>query len=166
MSERHVTIDMIMQAVGAVAGVTRLDLTSDRRPAELAAARFAVYWLATKMTTLSSVEIGRLLGDRDHTSVLHGLARAEELRATDPQFRVTTDTILATLIAAERTGTLRLAAIADPLATARRVLAAPEREAVRVPVIEIVALCRLVAETFGEEPDPSEPASKEIDHAA
>ncbi len=105
-----------------------------------------MYWLAVQVTELSSGEIGRLVGNRDHTTVLHGLRRAEELRASDPCFKHAADALRATLVALQQAGVLRLSASADPLATARRVLAAPDREAVRVPVAEIVALCRFVFE--------------------
>lgn len=146
MSARHVTLDVIIEAVCATAGLTRWDIVSDRRSGELNRARFTVYWLATKLTELSSGAVGRLLGGRDHTTVLHGLQRAQELRASDPMFRHALDALLVTLTAMQRAGLLRLAASADPVATARRVLASPDREAVRVPIAEIIALCRFVAD--------------------
>jgi hypothetical protein len=142
MSERHVTLDTIIEAVCATTGHTRLDVVSDRRSEDLAEARYAVFWLSAKLTTLSSSTVARLVGDRDHSTVLAGQRRAEELRATCPAFLSATDTLLHMFVALERVGVLRLAEAADPLATARRVLAAPEREAVRVGVSEIIALCR------------------------
>lgn len=36
----------------------------------------------------SSPRIGRFLGNRDHTTVLNGLARARELMAADPEYAV------------------------------------------------------------------------------
>lgn len=171
MSERHVTIDAIIQAVCATADCTRFDIMSDRRGEHLSTARYAAYWLAKKLTALSVATIGRVIGQRDHTTILYGLQRAEELRAADPQFRLVTDALLGALTAIERAGVLRLAAVADPLAAARRVLGSPEREAVRVPVFEIVAMARLIVETFGETdaptPSPLSPAlTEEITDAA
>lgn len=153
MSERHVNLDMIIEAVCATTGFPRLDIVSDRRSLELAAARYSVFWLASKLTTLSATTVGRLVGDRDHTTVLVGMRRAEELRVSDPDFRTATNALLHTFVAMERVGVLRLAETADPVATARRVLAAPEREAVRVGVSEIIALCRFVADSV--EPAPT-----------
>ena len=153
MSERHVTVDLIIEAVCASTGCSRLDILSERRPADLCVARFAVYWLADKLTTLSASTVGRLVGDRDPTTVLSGRKRAEELRASDPSFRIATDALHITLTTLESAGVQRLAASADPLATARRVLAAPQREAVRVPVAEIIALCRFVADAAAQ-PSP------------
>ena len=144
MSERHVTVDMIVEAVCATTGLTRRDVFSDRRTDEISRARFTVFWLAGKLTPLSSGALGRLIGGRDHSFVLFGVKRAEELRASDPDFRAATDALLHTLVALQRVGVLRMAEAVDPIATARRVLAAPDREAVRVGVSEIIALCRFV----------------------
>lgn len=155
MSERNVTLDMIIEAVCATTGFARLDIVSDRRSADLAAARYSVFWLACKLTTLSATTVGRQVGDRDHTTVLIGLRRAEELRAGDPAFRAATDALLHTFVALERVGVLRLAESADPLATARRVLGSPEREAVRVGVSEIIALCRFVVDHGAPAPSAS-----------
>ena len=37
------------------------------------------------MTTRSLPEIGRRFGGRDHTTVMHGVKRIEELKGTDSQ---------------------------------------------------------------------------------
>ncbi len=165
MIERHVTFDMIVQAVGAVAGVTRHEImASGRTTDERAHLRYACWWLADKMTELGLTTLGRLSGDRDHSTIVHGLRRAEELRATSESFRLSTDALLGTLMALERAGLLRFAATIDPLATARRVLAAPEREAVRVSTYEIVAMSRLIVEQA--DGDPSQPSNQETVDAA
>jgi hypothetical protein len=59
---------------------------------------------------------------------------------------------------------LRLAEAADPVAAARRVLAAPEREAVRVSTFEIIAMSRLIVEHA--DGDTSQPSTEETEHAA
>ena len=173
MSERHVTVDIIIAAVSAVTGVHRIDMLSDRRDEDTSRARHDAIWLATKMIQISSPALGRVFGDRDHTTILYALRRAEELRVSDRGFRVDCDTMLGTLLAIERHGLIRLAQTIDPLATARRVLAHPAREAVRVSAHEIVALCQVAVAALGEpapsDPDPSEPASQtvqETPHAA
>lgn len=162
MSERHVTFDMICRAVCAVTGLTRAEMMAPQRSPAAVRARFTAWWLATKLTTLSHAAMGRMSGDRDHTSVISGVARAEEFRATDPEFRAASNALLATLHALEAEGMLRLAETADPLTTARRVLSAPEREAVRVSVFEIIAMSRLIVEQA--DGDPSEPSTEETEH--
>lgn len=166
MSERHVTFDMIVQAVSAVSGLSRPEIMANGRTTEARArARYACWWLVEKMTQLGPATIGRLSGDRDHATIVVGQQRAEELRASNPEFRASTDALLATLRALEGAGMLRLAETTDPVAAARRVLAAPEREAVRVSTYEIIAMSRLIVEQA--DGDPSQPStSQEIDHAA
>jgi hypothetical protein len=155
MSERHVTVDMIVEAVCASTGLARRDILSDRRADELAIARCTVFWLAGQLTELSLAAIGRIIGDRDHSTVFSGRRRANELRAADPDYRAATDALLHTLVALQRLGLLRIAEAADPFATACRVLASPEREAVRVGVGEIIALCRFVADHCATAPSTS-----------
>jgi chromosomal replication initiator protein len=42
-------------------------------------------YLAKHMTSRSLPEIGRRFGGRDHTTVMHGVRRIEELKALDSQ---------------------------------------------------------------------------------
>jgi chromosomal replication initiator protein len=42
-------------------------------------------FLAKQLTARSLPEIGRSFGGRDHTTVMHGVKRIEELRAKDNQ---------------------------------------------------------------------------------
>ncbi|WNJ89140.1 helix-turn-helix domain-containing protein [Bosea sp. 685] len=161
MSERHVTLDIIVAAVSAVTGIDRRDIMAETRVKDAARARFAVYWLAEKMIDISRAALGRALGDRDHSTIILGIARAEELRAQDIEFRQTTDLMLGTLLAIEKHGLLRLAQTVDPVATAQRVLSHPTREAVRVSAHEIIALCEAVLADA-----PTTSPEQETDHAA
>ena len=168
MSDRHVTFDMIVHAVSAVSGWSRREImAAGRTDEERARLRYACWWLAGKMTELGPTTIGRLSGDRDSSTVITGLRRAEELRGECESFRASTDALLATLLALEAAGMMRIAEATDPLATARRVLAAPEREAVRVSTYEIIAMARELVALHGPDnkPTPS-PFSKELEDAA
>jgi hypothetical protein len=59
---------------------TILDLKSARRTRKYTQARFECYWRARRETALSLPQIGRLMGGRDHTTVLHGCKKYEKLR--------------------------------------------------------------------------------------
>lgn len=48
-------------------------------------ARFATM-LALRRRGLSTTRIGRLLGNRDHSSVVHGCRRAEAISAAEPGY--------------------------------------------------------------------------------
>jgi len=61
--------------------VSPLALKSPRRNRRLAHARFFVAYWAFRRTVLSSTQIGRLLGGRDHTTILHGRDKYREWRA-------------------------------------------------------------------------------------
>jgi len=174
MSERHVSFDMIVQSVSAVTGISPRAMMADRRNDDFVRARYAVFWVAAEATSLSLAAIARLAGDRDHTTVLYGLRRAEELRVSDATFRLTTDTLLGTLRAVEANDLIHLSRDADPIEAARRVMADPKREAVRVSVQEITAMSNLIVQAFGDgeepPPPPFEPTAEtpiqETEHAA
>ena len=65
--------DRIAQRLCRVFSVTLADLRSPRRNGASMRARLAVYYWARRMTSLSYPAIGRLLGGRDHTTVMRGV---------------------------------------------------------------------------------------------
>lgn len=80
MSER-VTIELIAQAVSDVWGVSLHDLRGQRRFTSITVPRQVAFALARKYTDHSFPVIGRWFGDRDHTTVIHGIRRYDgELR--------------------------------------------------------------------------------------
>lgn len=76
------TIDLVSQ----YALVSRLDIESHRRFALAARARQIVFWLLRTCTTHSFPVIGRAIGDRDHTTVLHGWRKISGLVEQGGQF--------------------------------------------------------------------------------
>ena len=71
------------------------DLLSQRRAQKLAYGRFAIMWAAKALTPYSYPQIARALGGYDHTSIMYGCRRADELRDSDPDFRTLSDALLA-----------------------------------------------------------------------
>lgn len=59
-------------------GLSFSDLLSKRRFRPLAWARQEAMWRCANETPSSLPEIGRALGKRDHTTVIHGIRRHEE----------------------------------------------------------------------------------------
>ncbi|MCA0418157.1 MAG: hypothetical protein LCH80_05465 [Proteobacteria bacterium] len=160
-----ITVRAIVDAVAATTGLTRTDITSMRRTPEIVEARSTVFWLARELTGSSYDMIGTAVGNRDHTTVLAGCDRAAARRERDADYRTATDTLRGVLQTLEDNKMLAASTVADPLGTARRIIANPAREAVRVPVIEIVAMARLIVELLGET-DPSELSLMENSDAA
>lgn len=63
--------------------VQRNDMLSPRRDIRVAYPRHIVMYLAKTLTLKSLPEIGRRLGGRDHTTILHGVRKIERLVRTD-----------------------------------------------------------------------------------
>lgn len=60
-------------------GVSRNEILSRRRSAEITSPRQVAMTLAKHLTARSFPEIGRKIGDRDHTTVIHACAKYEPL---------------------------------------------------------------------------------------
>ena len=65
---------------------------------EIVRARWAVMWVASKGLGLASTEIGRMLSDRDHSTVIHSFGRVEETRAENESYRAITDQLLELIV--------------------------------------------------------------------
>lgn len=77
----HPFVDLVARA----AKIDRGDLLGRRRSARVAQLRFALFWVARHRLGWSMQRIGRAFG-RDHSTVVHGLQRANQLRRDDPEF--------------------------------------------------------------------------------
>jgi chromosomal replication initiator protein len=63
--------------------VSRADLLSSRRTANVVRPRQIAMYLAKTLTLRSLPEIGRRFGGRDHTTVLHAVRKIETLAGND-----------------------------------------------------------------------------------
>lgn len=73
----------IICAVAKAHGVSIRELIGPRRNRHLVYARQHAMWELRQHTDLSSVQIGVILGNRDHATILHGIkAHAKRMRAT------------------------------------------------------------------------------------
>ena len=70
-ARRAITIDQIQKRVAEHFDVRLADMTSKRRPANIAFPRQIAMHLARELTKLSLSEIGEAFGGRDHGTVLH-----------------------------------------------------------------------------------------------
>lgn len=57
-------------------------------------ARNTVAWAAVQAFGVSTVLLGRELGGRDHSTIIHAIRRADELRRQDDRYRRITDLLL------------------------------------------------------------------------
>lgn len=73
-------VQTIKDIVCLQAGLTAVELVSDRRSRTVSWPRFIAMDMCRKYSTLSLPRIGHMFGGKDHTSVMHGLRRCEILR--------------------------------------------------------------------------------------
>lgn len=83
--ERPLTIDDIMQVTAQRFELSVKDLKSECRAQAVVRARHIAMWLARELTQRSYPQIGQRFGDRDHTSVIHGVKKITGLRQRDPE---------------------------------------------------------------------------------
>ena len=80
---RRVKIEDIQRIVARHYNVSRGDLLSSRRTANVVRPRQVAMYLAKTLTLRSLPEIGRRFGGRDHTTVLHAVRKIEHLVGND-----------------------------------------------------------------------------------
>ncbi len=84
-TDRKVTMDEIIKKVCEHYNIRQADLLGPSRARNNARPRQMAMYLCKTLTTRSLPEIGRKLGRRDHTTILHGVRKIEELMAVDSQ---------------------------------------------------------------------------------
>ncbi len=80
---KRVKIEDIQRIVARQYNVSRADLLSSRRTANVVRPRQVAMYLTKTLTLRSLPEIGRRFGGRDHTTVLHAVRRIEGLVGND-----------------------------------------------------------------------------------
>ena len=84
-SDRKVTIEEIQRKVAEHYNIRLSDMIGPKRVRTIARPRQIAMYLAKQMTTRSLPEIGRRFGGRDHTTIMHGIRKVEELKGADRQ---------------------------------------------------------------------------------
>jgi chromosomal replication initiator protein len=80
---KRLKIEDIQRVVARHYNVSRSDMLSSRRTANVVRPRQIAMYLAKLLTLRSLPEIGRRFGGRDHTTVLHAVRKIESLADTD-----------------------------------------------------------------------------------
>lgn len=79
------TVAVIQAEVADFFDVPAFEMRSNRRSKSLVHARHIAIYLARELTPKSLPEIGRLFGDRDHSTIIHAINRVKRLRESDPK---------------------------------------------------------------------------------
>jgi len=83
MQVRKVTIEAIQRAVAESFGMRVTDLKQKNNARPVVVPRQIAMFLAKQMTEASLPEIGRQFGNKHHTTVMHSIAKIDELRRSD-----------------------------------------------------------------------------------
>jgi chromosomal replication initiator protein len=86
-ARRAITIEQIQKRVAEHFDVRIADMTSKRRPANIAFPRQIAMYLSRELTKTSLSEIGEAFGGRDHGTVLHAHRLVKEKMMTDERTR-------------------------------------------------------------------------------
>ena len=84
-SDRKLTIEEIQRKVAEHYNIRLSDLIGPKRLRNIARPRQVAMYFAKQLTSRSLPEIGRRFGGRDHTTIMHGVRKIEELMTTDSQ---------------------------------------------------------------------------------
>ena len=81
---KEITPSLILDVVAEHFGVKREDITSSRRNSEFVLPRQVFMYLCRDMTEASYANVAKMLGKKDHTTVIHGVNKiVEELKVND-----------------------------------------------------------------------------------
>jgi chromosomal replication initiator protein len=84
-SDRKITVEEIQRKVSDHYNIRLSDMIGTKRVRSYARPRQIAMYLSKQLTTRSLPEIGRRFGGRDHTTVIHGVRRIQDLKEKDSQ---------------------------------------------------------------------------------
>jgi chromosomal replication initiator protein len=93
----EVTPSLIRERVAQLFNVTVDALSSKKRTKEVTMPRQVAMYLIRELLDLPLVEIGKLFGGRDHSTVIHSIQKVEEDLATDDSFHARVQALRAEL---------------------------------------------------------------------
>lgn len=84
---REVTPTLIIDVVAEHFGVNPEDITSKKRNSEFVLPRQVVMYLCRSMLEISLSNVGKILGKKDHTTIIHGIKKIEEDITTNEELK-------------------------------------------------------------------------------
>ncbi|MBL9048769.1 MAG: chromosomal replication initiator protein DnaA [Tabrizicola sp.] len=84
-SDRKLSIEEIQRKVAEHYNIRLSDMIGPKRLRNIARPRQVAMYLSKQLTPRSLPEIGRRFGGRDHTTIMHGVRKIEELMTIDSQ---------------------------------------------------------------------------------
>ncbi len=93
-TSKEVTPTLIINVVAEHFGVKPEDITSKKRNSEFVQPRQVVMYLCRDLTETSLTNVGKILGKKDHTTVMHGVKKIESEIQTNEELRNKIDIII------------------------------------------------------------------------
>ncbi|RYD34648.1 MAG: chromosomal replication initiator protein DnaA [Verrucomicrobiaceae bacterium] len=96
-STKHITIDRIQKTIAESFDIRIADMTSRKRPANIAFARQVAMYLSRELTGCSYQEIGLAFGGRDHGTIMHACRSVDSRLKEQESLRLRLDSLMTTL---------------------------------------------------------------------
>ena len=90
---KEITPSLIIEVVAEHFGVKPEDITSKKRNSEFVLPRQVIMYLCREKIGISYVNIAKLLGKKDHTTIIHGHTKIQEDLKTNADLRNKIDII-------------------------------------------------------------------------
>jgi len=86
-TSRKVTPNDIISKVSDVYSISVEDIISKSRQSKIVTPRFVAMYLTRKLTDMTTTDIGKQFGHRDHSTVVNAINKIEEDMKNDPDFK-------------------------------------------------------------------------------
>mgnify|MGYP000899686993 CR=1 FL=1 len=93
-TQKKISLSDIMLKVTTKFDVSIEELVSKSRHSKIVQPRFIAMYLARKLTEMTTIEIGKEFGDRDHSTVLNAMNNVERMIKEDEEFQELIDDML------------------------------------------------------------------------
>lgn len=93
-AKKKVTPEYIIQIVADHFGITPADIISQKRNADIVYPRQIAMYLCRQMTTTPLQSIGKYIGNRDHTTIIHGSEKIAKEVVSNEQTKNTVDILI------------------------------------------------------------------------
>lgn len=90
----EITIDLIIDIVSEHFNITAEDIISSKKSRKIAYPRQICMYFCRELTELSLTQIGKAIGNRDHTTVLHGYEKIVKDLKTKPELKKTISVLI------------------------------------------------------------------------
>ncbi|HQO01148.1 MAG TPA: chromosomal replication initiator protein DnaA [Spirochaetota bacterium] len=91
---KKITMTDIMQRVSEKYNISVEDLKSKSRHSRVVHPRFIAMYISRKLTDMTTVDIGKEFGDRDHSTVLNAMNNVEKMMADNEDFQETVEDLI------------------------------------------------------------------------